>query len=422
MATTESPSRDGHVLETEESRPRPPQGVLGRIRQLPLATWLSRHPQLADAALAVVVTAIGVGSMEQLWHADRSLVEEPDALAYALAVLGGTTLIWRRRAPLVVALANSVFIGLYFSLDYPPGPVGLSNMVAIYTLAAYRPRRLSITVASTLFVVATVGEIATGEELVDILVNFPVFALPWAIGDSVQTHRRYLANLEDRAASLERERAERDRLAVANERARIANELHDVIAHHVGVMVVQAGAARSVLDDRPADARRALLAIEHTGRDALVELRRLVGVLRDDDAAAAARNPQPGVDDLRGLIDTMRDAGLATRLEIEGTPVALSPATELCVYRVVQEALTNTLKHSGSAHASVRLQYDSSALTVEVEDEGRGVAAPNGIEGGHGIVGMRERVALFGGELEVGPKPEGGFAVRATLPLNGAQP
>jgi signal transduction histidine kinase len=169
------------------------------------------------------------------------------------------------------------------------------------------------------------------------------------------------------------------------------------------------------------DARRALLAIEHTGRDALVELRRLVGVLRDDDAAAA-RSPQPGVDDLPGLVDTMRDAGLATRLEIEGTPVALSPATELCVYRVVQEALTNTLKHSGAAHASVRLQYDSSALTVEVEDEGCGVAAPNGIEGGHGIVGMRERVALFGGELEVGPKPEGGFAVRATLPLNGAQP
>jgi signal transduction histidine kinase len=395
--------------------------VVGRVRQLPLAIWLSRHPQIADAALAVVVTAIGVGSMEQLWHADRTLVEEPDALAYALAVLGGATLIWRRRAPLIVALVNSVFIGLYFSLDYPPGPVGLSNMVAIYTLAAHRPRRLSVTVASALIVVASLGEIATGEELVDILVNIPVFALPWAIGDSVQTHRRYLAHLEERAAGLEREREERERLAVANERARIAHELHDVIAHHVGVMVVQAGAARSVLDHRPADARRSLLAIEHTGRDALVELRRLVGVLREDDATAA-RGPQPGVDDLPALIDTMRDAGVATQLEIDGTPVVLPPATELCVYRVVQEALTNTLKHSGAAHASVRLQYGASTLTVDVEDEGRGIAVPNDVEGGHGIVGMRERVALFGGELQIGPKPEGGFAVRATIPLNGAQP
>jgi signal transduction histidine kinase len=250
-------------------------------------------------------------------------------------------------------------------------------------------------------------------------VNIPIFVLPWAIGDSVQTRRKYLANLEERAASLEREREERDRWAVDNERARIARELHDVVAHHVGVMVVQAGAARSVLADQPDDARQAILAIENTGRDALGELRRLVGFLRDDESTAT-RGPQPGVGELRGLIDTMREAGVATQLEIEGTPVTLPPAIGLCVYRVVQEALTNTLKHADADHASVRLRYEPSALTVEIEDDGRETVGPG--NGGHGLAGMRERVALFGGDLEVGPRTDGGFAVRATLPLTGARP
>jgi signal transduction histidine kinase len=420
MSTIGIPGPNGRVVEVDESRARPPLGLVDRVRRLRVSSWLSRHPQVADALVAALLIAIGVGTMQRLWHGDRAQFEEPDALAASLAVLGGVVLVWRRRAPLLVTVLNTVFVGLYFALDYPPGPVGLTSMVAVYTLAAHRPRRLSATVAATLVVVATVSEVATGEEFVDILVNIPIFVLPWAIGDSVQTRRQYLANLEDRAANLEREREERDRWAVADERARIARELHDVVAHHVGVMVVQAGAARSVLADRPDDARQAILAIENTGRDALGELRRLVGVLREDEATAA-RGPQPGVGDLGRLIDTMREAGVATQLEIEGTPVPLSPAVGLCVYRVVQEALTNTLKHADAAKASVRLQYGPSTLAVAVEDDGRGSAAPVS-EDGHGLAGMRERVALFGGDLALGPKTEGGFAVRATLPLTDARP
>jgi signal transduction histidine kinase len=399
----------------------PPLSVVGRLRRVPAAVWLADHPFVADALLAAAVIAVGVGTMEQIGHADREVARHPDALAYTLAVLGGVLLVWRRRAPALVAVANSVLIGAYFALDYPPGPVGLSNMVAVYTLAALRPRRLSVPLVGALVLAATISEIATGEDVVDILVNFPIFILPWAIGDSVRTRRKYLAQLEERAARLEQERAERDRKAIADERARIARELHDVVAHHVGVMVVQAGAARSVLDTRPDDARASLLAVEATGRDALGEMRRLLGVLREDDEATEARGPQPGVADLESLADKMRTAGLPVQLEVEGTVEALPPAVELCVYRVVQEALTNTLKHAGPARASVRVRYRTNAVDVEVEDDGRGTPVPRDGDNGHGLIGMRERVALYGGELCAEPRVDGGFVVRATLPLETAR-
>ena len=246
----------------------PPLSIVGRLRRIPVAVWLADHPFVADAILAAAVIGIGVGTMEHIGQTDQDIVRQPDALAYTLAVLGGVLLVWRRRAPVLVVVANSVLIGAYFAVDYPSGPVGLSNMVAVYTLASLRPRRLGIPLVGALVLAATISEIATGESVVDILANFPIFILPWAIGDSVRTRRKYLAHLEERAARLEQERAERDRQAVADERARIAASCTMSWRTAWGSWSSRPVRRGSVLDTRPDDARTSLLAIEATGRDA----------------------------------------------------------------------------------------------------------------------------------------------------------
>jgi signal transduction histidine kinase len=230
---------------------------------------------------------------------------------------------------------------------------------------------------------------------------------------------RRAAALEERAVRLEREREERERVAVAVERRRIARDLHDVVAHGVGVMTVQAGAARLLLEDDPARARGPLLAVEQAGREALGELRRLLGILRRDEREPALR-PQPGLGDLDELVAQAHRAGLPVELVIQGPPPASLPAgVDLAAYRIVQEALTNTRKHAGPARASVAVRYGAEALELEITDDGR--AGANG-GGGHGLIGMRERVALYGGQLDAGPRPQGGFTIHAHLPLQAARP
>jgi signal transduction histidine kinase len=248
------------------------------------------------------------------------------------------------------------------------------------------------------------------------------------LGDSVRSRRERIAALEERAALLERNQEDLAEKAVRSERARIARELHDVVAHGMGVMVIQAGAARRVLPTNPDQAADALTTIEAVGRESMTEMRRLLGVLRADDAGEADREPQPGTADLPDLVARCRKAGLPVELSIEGEPRPLSAGVDLSAYRIVQEALTNVRDHAGTATAMVRLCYGEREVEVQVLDDGRGeildtdadADAPARAGRGNGIVGMRERVELYGGKLCVGNRVGGGYAVRATLPLEEA--
>ncbi|MFE3453163.1 sensor histidine kinase [Nonomuraea sp. NPDC059194] len=240
----------------------------------------------------------------------------------------------------------------------------------------------------------------------------------WLTGIYANTRHRYLESLEERAERAERERDQQARMAAAAERARIARELHDVVAHNVSVIIVQADGAGFAIDTDPNQARQAVHAISKTGRDALAEMRRLVGVLREDPADPASETadytPQPG---LAQLEDLVRGSGLPVDLRVTGTPHALSEGEQLAVYRLVQEALTNTLKHGGpGASATVEMEYGMRELVVRVTDDGRGAAAPPGV-GGHGLLGMRERVSMYGGAVQAAPRPGGGFEVLARLPV-----
>jgi signal transduction histidine kinase len=235
----------------------------------------------------------------------------------------------------------------------------------------------------------------------------------WIIGRIILGRRRRIDELEALTLELEEQRELQAQAAVAVERGRIARELHDVIAHNVSMMVVQAGAAARVLVGEQPDVRAALEAVEGTGRETVDEMRRLIGVVRSDDGLALA--PQPTLADLERLVANVREAGLAVALRIEGSPVPLPPGIDLSAYRIVQEALTNALKHAGEARASVVVRYGKSAVEVEVSDDGDGSGAGGG--SGQGLIGMRERVALWGGELEAGRRDGGGFAIRARLPV-----
>jgi len=225
--------------------------------------------------------------------------------------------------------------------------------------------------------------------------------------------RQGIRGRDRRAEMAERERELAAREAVVEERARIARELHDVIAHNVSMMVVQAGAERRVLDSANGSTREVLQTIEQIGRGALTEMRRLVGMLRSDGDDPLA--PQPGLDDVATLVGQVREAGLPVELTVEGERRDLPAGIELSAYRIVQEALTNALKHAGEAHAQVSVRYGADSLELEILDDG-GASAPAS-PGGHGLVGMRERVALYGGRFEASRRPGGGFAVRAKLPM-----
>jgi signal transduction histidine kinase len=242
----------------------------------------------------------------------------------------------------------------------------------------------------------------------------------WILGDSMRYRRGYYAALEDKAARLEAERNAQAKVAAAAERARIARELHDVVAHHVSVMVVQADGAGYALRTDPDRAGAALEAIADTGRQALDEMRRLLGVLRSADEQATLA-PVPGLGELRELLDQARTAGLEVSYTLSGTPRELPEGAELAAYRVVQESLTNTRKHAGlAATAAVALRYEPEGLTLEVTDDGLGVVSTED-SGGLGLAGMRERIAMYGGTVTAGPLPGGGFGVTARLPCPAAQ-
>jgi signal transduction histidine kinase len=361
--------------------------------------WLRRHPFLVDVVLVLALGAVYVG---RAVHVHRS------AGGLALALLQVAPLLVRRRYPVavlaVVAAACALDTAVYTS------GVPVAAAVAAYTVAAERGRMESLVVASiAAFGVALTALAADGPS--QALGDLVPFAAAWVFGDNLGTRRAYTRALEERAERLEREQEREAARAVAEEQARIARELHDVIAHNLSVMVVQAAAAKDVFDARPEDAREALGTIEATGRGALAELRRLLSAVRGDGADFA---PQPDLRQLDELIEQVRTAGLQVVLQIEGDPRPLPAALELSAYRVVQEALTNTLKHAHASSVEVALRYCDDALDVEVRDDGTGNGDGPGT--GHGLIGMRERVGVFGGSLDAGPAPGGGFAIAARFP------
>jgi signal transduction histidine kinase len=312
---------------------------------------------------------------------------------------------------------------LFFRLDYFPSFASLGFLVALYTVAAYRDREVSIpaVIASGLVVLVI---LIIGRDPVEpdtIIAEFLIVSAAWSLGDGSRIRRGRVVQLEDRASRLEREREQWAKQAVAQERRVISRELHDVVAHNVSVIVAQSAAAQRVANDHPEEAISTLEAIEHAGRGALAEMRRLMGLLRTETDQRRARSPQPGLENLETLIGQVSAAGLPTTLRIDGTPRPIPAGLDLSAFRIIQEALTNALKHAGPARADVIVRYEESRLLLTIDDDGvgRDGRQPAATRPRYGHLGMRERVALFGGDLRVGPRAAGGYRVTACLPLDG---
>lgn len=381
-----------------------------------LYAWLRQHPKLVDGALAAVLALLGIAPAV----ATGRYLAVPAALALTVPVTF-------RRAHPTGAFATAVVAGAMVVLaDVRPSPSDLAVVVLLYTLAAYRLPKVSVWGLAICLAgssVAVARWMPSPLSLLDsVAVGAIMFAGPaliaWVLGDSMRHRRAYYLNLEERAALLERDRDARAQIAAAAERARIARELHDVVAHHVSVMVVQADGASYTLAADPDRAALALAAISRTGRTALADMRRLLGVLRHGpDPAAPERNPLPGISQLGELLEQTRQSGLAVSFTVAGVPRPLPSGAELAAYRIVQESLTNTRKHAGpGASAEVDLRYLEDELVLTVADDGRGAAAASD-GAGHGLAGMRERVAVYSGSVTAGPRGGGGFEVTARLPL-----
>jgi signal transduction histidine kinase len=373
---------------------------------------------------AVIVLLFGIWVTEVLVVSD---IEGEPLPLIAFSLVWGLALLARRRFP-ILAPATAIAGILAQSLIWPksvPYSFGSFMIVAIAaglygaTLRGVWPRVAGA--AGLLVAVVVVVERDPDGSWANLLSVVPILGVAWLIGHSTRANAQRTAGLRERAERLERERDIEARAAVAEERARIAREMHDVVAHSLSVMVVQAEAAEAMLDADPERARRPIAAVQDTGRQALGELRRMLGALReraDEDPALA---PQPGLAGLDDLVGNVRDAGLPVTVTVRGEPRPLPPGVDLSAYRIVQEGLTNALRHAGPARATVSLEYGPRELRLEVADDGRGHdPASNG--GGHGLVGMRERVAMYGGTLRTGPGPSGGFVVEVVLPLEQAAP
>jgi signal transduction histidine kinase len=383
-------------------------------RRLPVSAWAF------DSALALVAASLPMAFFASM-PAPSGVPVAMLALGYVLVLLHTLPLVARRRFPGAV-LAVCVASGLAITaLGVPPSFLGPAMPVAVYSVAAYGRRWVSLAG----LVVAELGLAAVWLtpamlERSSFLFFMGFIAVAWVLGHFVGDRQVYAAQLEERTAELEEAREELARRAVVEERLRLARELHDVVAHAMSVIAVQSGVGAHVADSRPEEVGKALAAIEVTSRGALEELRRLLGVLRQDSEVQASLMPVPGLANLDSLLAEVGKAGLAVRVRVEGTPLQLPAGVDLSAYRIVQEALTNVVKHAGPAHAEVTIGYRDQEVTVEVTDDGRGAVPPasDGRVGtGHGLIGMRERVAAFGGDLQVGPHPGGGFRVAARLPL-----
>jgi len=372
------------------------------------------NPWVLDAFIGTAFTVFGLIGLFQP-TAPKFDFRDPNAFAVLLALGCSVPFYFRRRAPFAVLLISTTCLVVLSCLEFQSSVQSQMLVVATYAVGSYCAgvkRAIGIAwVSAGLIIVAAVGiPDTTGA---NILLSGAFYFAAYAIGSSMRNRRLYMQQLEERTATAEHERDEEAKRAVADERLRIAQELHDVVAHSMGVIAVQAGVGAHVIDKDPAEAKKSLEAIASTSRSTLTEIRRLLGVLRADENGAY--QPAPGLTDLDRLATDLDAAGVPVRLEINGTRDDVPPGVDLTAYRIVQEALTNVLKHAGPASASVLVGYQPGVVHLEIADNGRGVNG-RATEGGHGLMGMRERVGVYGGTLVAGPVPGGGFRVVAELP------
>jgi signal transduction histidine kinase len=368
---------------------------------------------------AVVVAGIGISIAVAVAHVHtKSGPKGPlwfDALASVLFLV---PFLFRRRYPFGAPAAVGVMIAAvsFIDVDYIKDEFTtfLAGIVAAFMFGMLRDRRQALTGAAFLVGVIAVVTHNQGDHPGDFLFPLVAFGVAWIVGFGLGQKFHEADEVRERAARLEREREEEARLAVAEERARIARELHDIVGHSVSVMTVQAAGVRSLLKPDQEREREALMVIEQTGREALAEMRRLVGVLRRPEESPALA-PQPSLENVDRLVSQAREAGLPVQLRVEGERVQLPAGVDLTAYRLVQEGLTNAIKHARAEHAEVIVRYVDSRVELTVSDDGDGDG--DGVKGGNGLVGMRERVSVYGGELEAGPLPQGGFRLHATLPI-----
>jgi signal transduction histidine kinase len=403
------------------TRRSPTPAIPDRVRRL------FAQPIVQDSLIGGALTAIALLGVLTRLHVDlpegggdvtrRSL----DALGITLVLLQTATLTWRRKAPVLVLSVITAALFLFSMLGYFRSFASFGFLIALYTVAAHRDRRISIPAGVVCGVIVFLI-LALGHEEIEpdtVIVECLIVGAAWFIGDGYRIRRGQFVQLEERARRLEQAGEEIARHAVAEERRVIARELHDVVAHNVSVIVAEAGAAQRISDSHPREALATLAPIERTGREALVEMRRLMGFLRTA-SEHPSRSPQPGLQELEALVEQARHAGLPITLTIQGVPRPVSPGLDLSAFRIVQEALTNALKHAGPANVDVIVRYESDRLVLIVDDDGIGPssARTDPTRPRYGHLGMRERVALFGGKLQVGARPGRGFRVIASLPLD----
>ena len=376
---------------------------------------VGRRDTLIDGVYAVLAFVFAAAILANSNPVDVE-IRDPEPLAYGLAAVYCASVLLCRRWP-EPAVATGMLAGLaYAALRYPNALLPIP-MLALYRAATMvPPRRSRLLLAGSVAVGWLTTTTAPGPT------NLSVPALivaAWAMGTYVGNRRAYTAELEAKNRQLEEAQRELAEQAVTEERLRIARELHDVVAHTMSVVAVHAGTGRMVADEDPAAARQALATIEASTRSALLEMRHLLGVLRGSTGDATGRAPAPGLDDLQALVADVANSGVTVEVRIEGERGDVPPGVDLSAYRIVQEALTNVIKHAGPVRATVVVRYDADGVSVEVDDDGPGPAAA--ATEGHGLAGMAERVALYDGQLDAGPRPGGGFRVAARLPFGERQ-
>jgi signal transduction histidine kinase len=404
-----------------------------------LATWAAGlSPGMRDLALAIALAVYNVGSL-----IPETKQLRPAYVAFLLVVLQAVPLAWRRRWPVAAFIAVGIPRSIYDQLGINFAPLPLGPAIAYYTVMDRCSTRVRVVISALLAAGVVRSQLLPGHtEPYDFFVAVLQLAVAGTLGILSRTRRAYLRAVEARAEHAEAERDRQVALVAAQERTRIARELHDVVAHHVSLMAVQSEAAAALLPGRPAEAGRSVEIIGQTAREALTELRRLLGVLRGpaDGAGRAATSPSPSVRELDEVLGQVRQAGITVNLQVEGSPSKLPAGVDLTAYRIVQEALTNTVRHSAACEAAVTLSYEPGYVTVSVTDTGNGAAAVStghtagrawagrpgssggamagpAAPGGFGLAGIAERVAACGGSLNVGPDEAGGFAVTARLPV-----
>ena len=378
-----------------------------------------RSPRAFDALLAGGIALASLGAL--LFNHPSAGEHSYDIAAWFLAGAAAAALVVRRRRPLYTFAVTFGAVAAWFAREYPPGPIVLALVVALFTVGETGDRRRSTFVGAAVIgvgVIVAAFHARHGVNAGGIIAGFGWLGASLFAGNAIRNRRAYVLSVEQRARDAEQSREEEARRRVDEERLRIARELHDVVAHSIATINVQAGVAAHVMDRQPEQARAALIAIKQASREALQELRATLTVLRESDDASAPRAPAPGLGQLELLVESTRGAGLPIQLIGEPGAVVVPPTVGLTAYRIVQEALTNVLRHAGDAHATVRVDVLGDRLIVEIADNGLGVVAGDaGASAGHGLAGMRERVRAVGGSLEVGPSDGRGFRVHAELPI-----